>query len=64
MIIEVFHSPASSDHQIAGQQHQALRDRIGLAAPTADEGGGKGCGENRKGGDDCAGTPSAQPTQR
>ena len=28
--------------QIAGQQHQALRDRIGLTAPTADKGGDKG----------------------
>src|SRR5271169_2424421 len=28
--------------QIARQHHEALRDRIGLAAPTADKGGGKG----------------------
>jgi hypothetical protein len=27
--------------QIARQQHQALGDRIGLAAPTADKRGGK-----------------------
>ena len=34
--------------QIAGQQHQALRDRIGLTAPTADKGGDKRCGENHR----------------